>query len=299
MTQRPTRRCFTLITAGLAAIAAFGPAVRAEAASTGRKSPETRIADLEKRLGGRIGVAVVGVRSGPRWTHRQDERFPMASTFKVLAAAALLNRVDAGAESLDRLVRYRSRDLVTYSPETERHVKTGMTLADLCHAAVTRSDNTAGNLILQALGGPEAITAFARSLGDRDTRLDRWETALNEARPGDPRDTTTPAAMAADLRELLFGGSLSDASRERLAGWMIANTTGDARLRAGLPDDWRVGDKTGTGENGATADVAVIWPGDGEPVLAAVYMADTAASFDDRNRAFAEIGRILAADLDA
>jgi beta-lactamase class A len=174
-----------------------------------------------------------------------------------------------------------------------------MMLAEICTAAMTRSDNTAGNLILASLGGPGGVTAFARSLDDRVTRLDRWETELNEATPGDPRDTTTPAAMVANLHALLLGDRLSPAGRAQLTAWLADNRTGDAKLRAGVPAEWRVGDKTGGGDHGTMNEVAVVWPPDRAPLLVSIYMTGTEASFDDRNAAIAAIGRALPAALEA
>ena len=212
------------------------------------------LAEIESKLDGRLGVAVTDTQTGRQWRHRADERFPLCSTFKLLAAAAVLARVDRGQDDLSRRVRFASDEIVPYSPVTQSRVGgEGMTLAELCAAAMTQSDNTAGNLLLKSLGGPAGVTDFARTLGDSATRLDRWETALNEATPGDARDTTTPAAMAADLHALLADEKiLSPRAREQLTEWLVANRTGDARLRAGLPKDWRVGDKTGSGDHGPT-----------------------------------------------
>jgi beta-lactamase class A len=182
---------------------------------------------------------------------------------------------------------------VAYSPVTEHHAGgKGLTLQELCHAAITKSDNTAGNLLLAQIGGPRGLTAFARSLGDQHTRLDRIETGLNKGVPGDPRDTTTPRAMAGDLNQLVLGEALSPASRKQLGDWLLANTTGDARLRAGLPADWRVGDKTGTGDYGVTNDVAVVWPPGGEPLVITAYFAESKAS--NRNHVIAQVGAIAA-----
>nr|WP_297462093.1 class A beta-lactamase [uncultured Halomonas sp.] len=257
-----------------------------------------KVDGIEERLDARIGVAVLDTQTGHRWGHRADERFPMSSTFKALACGAVLARVDAGQESLERRIRFEASDLVTYSPITKDRVGgDGMTLAEICEAAVTLSDNTAGNLILETLGGPAGLTDFARSLGDDMTRLDRWETELNEATPGDPRDTTTPRAMANNLHALLFEGKLSEPSRDQLVSWLMASKTGDAKLRAGLPKDWRIGDKTGGGENGTTNDIAVIWPPGHEPLIVTVYITQTTASLDDRNAAIADIGRAIKATL--
>ena len=180
------------------------------------------LAELEKQRGGRLGVAVADTQSGKSASYRGDERFPMCSTFKMLATAALLARVDAGKEQLDRRIRFEAKDLVANSPVSMKHAGgEGMSLAEICEAAMTFSDNTAGNLMLANLGGPEGLTAYARSLGDTVTRLDRNEPDLNEALPGDPRDTTSPFAMAADLRTLVTGKALTAASKERLIGWLV------------------------------------------------------------------------------
>ncbi|MCW5773265.1 MAG: class A beta-lactamase [Rhodospirillaceae bacterium] len=280
---------------GFAALA--GSAVAAP--SLLRAQPEDGFAAaakaIEARLPARLGVFARDTGSGRHWAYRADERFPLCSTFKALAAGALLARVDAGRERLDRRIRYGAGDLVSYSPVTQKHVGAGMTLAALCEAAVTLSDNTAGNLILKSIGGPAGLTAFLRRLGDAKTRLDRWETALNSAIPGDPRDTTTPRAMAGSLAALVLGDRLSLGGRAQLAAWLRATKTGDAKLRAGVPKGWRVGDKTGGGGHGAMGDVAILWPPGRKPIVVAVYLTETAAGFDARNGAIAGIARALAA----
>jgi len=258
----------------------------------------TALADLERRVGGRLGVAALDTASGRQAGWRSAERFPMSSTFKFLAAALVLSRVDSGDERLDRRVVFSAKDLVTYSPVTQDHVGSGgMSVAETCEAAVTLSDNTAGNLLLASFGGPQALTAYARTLGDGLTRLDRIETELNEAAPGDPRDTTTPAAMLGDMQRLLVGDALSAGSRERLIGWLLASKTGAKRLRAGLPSDWRVGDKTGGGGNGTANDIAVAWPPGRAPILVVVYFTGSTISDDARSAVIAEAGRIAVASL--
>jgi beta-lactamase class A len=254
----------------------------------------TALSEIERRANGRLGVTILDTGTGARLSHRGGERFALLSTFKVLAAALILKRVDTGEDKLDRHVTYHESDLVAYSPETKKNVASGMTLAAICEASITLSDNTAGNLMLASFGGPPALTAFMRALGDPVTRLDRIETALNEARPGDPRDTTSPDAMADTLRTLLVGDALSPNSRRQLAGWMISSKTGDARLRAGLPAGWRCGDKTGTSERTAN-DVAIIWPPGRSPLIVASYLAESSAMPMDKNAAHAEVGRIAAA----
>ncbi|RZU41573.1 class A beta-lactamase [Edaphobacter modestus] len=254
----------------------------------------TTLAALETRSKGRLGVAIL-FPSGKQVTHRADERFPMCSTFKFLAASLILQRVDQGKEHLDRAVAFSKSDLVTYSPETEKHAGGSMTVAELSKAALTLSDNTAANLLLASFGGPPALTAFARSIGDPLTRLDRNETTLNESTPGDPRDTTTPNAMLANLQRIFFGNVLKPASRQQLTDWMLANTTGKPKFVAGLPSTWKVADKTGSGEHGSNNDIGVLYPPDGEPIFITSYLTETAISTDERNAIHADIASAIAA----
>jgi len=254
---------------------------------------------LESESGGRLGVCVLDTATGARHVHRGDERFPMCSTFKVLAAAAILARVDAGKEQLARRITFDASALVTYSPVTEKRAGgDGMTLAEICDAAVTLSDNTAANLLLAAIGGPPGLTAFVRGLGDVVTRLDRNEPSLNEALPDDPRDTTTPNAMASSLQALILGtAALSAASREQLTAWLLANKTGDTRLRAGLAKDWRVGDKTGSGARGTANDVAVIWPPNKPPIVITAYLTGATVSTTQQNATLASVARAVSAGI--
>ena len=275
--------------AGVASQAFGAGAARADAL-------EKQLAAIEAEVGGRLGVAMLDTASGHVRGRRMHERFPMCSTFKLLLASAVLTRKDHGEEDLARRVVYSHAQVVSYSPVSgPRAGGEGMTIAELCEAALTRSDNTAANLLLESIGGPPVITAFARGLGDALTRLDRNETTLNEAIPGDSRDTTTPAAMVANMRALLLGERLSAASREQLIAWLVANKTGDARLRAGLPKDWRVGDKTGTGDRGTANDIAIVWPTGRAPILVATYLTGaTRASSAQRDAAIAQVGACVA-----
>ncbi|MBY2983381.1 class A beta-lactamase [Rhizobium leguminosarum] len=265
-----------------------------ESAGEGEDNIEHRLAALEKRTGGRLGVSVLDTETSISFGYRGSEAFPMCSTFKALAAAFVLARGDKGEENLDRRVSYGKDKLVDYSPISEKHAGTdGMTLAELCEAAVTVSDNTAGNLLLESFGGPAGLTDWLRSIGDGTTRLDRTEPTLNEGRKGDPRDTTTPDAMLDTLGNLTLGSVLAEASSDRLIAWLVASTTGKERLRAGLPADWKVGDKTGTGPNGSLGDIAVIWPPDRGPIVAAVYISETTVPVKELNPLFAEVGRMI------
>jgi beta-lactamase class A len=252
-------------------------------------------ANLENANGGRLGVAVFDVATGANSGHRSTELFPMCSTFKLLAAAAILKRVEAGQDSLERRIPFAASDLVVNSPTTSARVREGsLTLAEICEAAMIVSDNTAGNLLLASLGGPAGLTTFARSLGDQTTRLDRIEPDLNQALPGDPRDTTSPAAMLGNLRSLVLGDVLSQMSRRQLTAWLLGNKTGDTRLRARLPKDWRVGDKTGAGEHGTTNDVGLFWPPDRDAVIVCAYLTTSPGSPEQRNATLAAVGEAVA-----
>lgn len=240
----------------------------------------SELESLEDSLGGRLGVAVLNTGTGRRFSYRGDQRFPLCSTFKLLLAAAVLQLVDAGELKLFRQIAFSSGDLVPNSPFCNAlGPVSSASVKDLCRAAVAESDNTAANLLLAVLGGPAAITDLARSLGDEMTRLDRWEPELNEALPDDERDTTTPDAMMMSLKHILFEGLLSDSSRKLFLEWMLACTTGFKRIRSGVPGYWAVGHKTGTGRNGSMADVGIVCPPAQPPVLLAIYVRDSTASF--------------------
>ena len=254
------------------------------------------IAGLERRHGGRLGVAILDTANGEPIAYRGGERFALCSTFKFLAAAFVLARVDRKEESLTRRIVYAKAELVPYSPITGKHAGAGgLTVGEICEAAITLSDNTAGNLMLDSFGGPAGLTAYLRSLGDSVTRPDRREPTLNEAKPGDPRDTTTPLAMLEILRKTVLGDALSAPSREQLTAWLLACKTGDKRLRAGVPKAWRVGDKTGTGDNNATNDIAVLWPPGRPPIIVTAYYSEARASDDERSAVLAEVGRLASA----
>ena len=255
------------------------------------------LAQLERTSSGRLGVSVLDTATGERSGRRADERFPMCSTFKFLLASAVLRRVDLREETLERAVPVPQAPLLPNSPLTGPHAGGEMSVGELCQAALTRSDNTAANLLLESMGGPAALTQFARSIGDPVTRLDRTEIALNEARAGDPRDTTSPAAMAADLKAVLLGVVLSQSSRARLTSWMEASVTGLGRLRAQLPAGWRAADKTGSNGADTTNDIAVLWPAGRPPVIVAAYITECSGPESKRGAMLAEIGRRVSESL--
>ena len=254
-----------------------------------------KLAALETKNGGRLGVSILDLETQARAGHRESERFAMCSTFKFLAAACVLSRVDRGLERLDRRLTFTAADLMPNSPITKAHVADGMTMAELCEAAVTVSDNTAANLMLASYGGPGGWTAYARSIGDQVSRLDRMEPQLNDWKFGDVRDTTSPAAMTDDLRKVVLGDALSAASRDRIAAWLVASKTGGKRLRAGLPAAWKVGDKTGTSATDIANDIAVVWPPGRAPLIVSCYFAGAPLTDEQRNAAIAEVGAIATA----
>ncbi|MGK5065389.1 class A beta-lactamase [Janthinobacterium sp. LB3P112] len=241
------------------------------APATSLAAAQTQLAALEQAAGGRLGVAAWRQGSELRVAYRADERFPLASTFKAMLAGAVLARSVSQPGLLEQHVRYEKKELVTYSPITEKHLADGMSVADLCAATLQYSDNSAANFLMTLLGGPQAVTAFARSIGNTVFQLERWETELNSAIPGEVRDTASPASMAHSLQQLLLGNSLPAPQRQQLDAWMRGNTTGDKRIRAGVPAGWQVADKTGSGAYGSVNDIGVAYPASGAPLVIAVY----------------------------
>lgn len=240
-------------------------------------------AALEVASGGRLGVTLLNTGTGWRTGNRQDERFPMCSTFKFVLSAAVLHLADQGRLSLDVRVAVRQQDMLSHAPVTTRHIGKDVTVRDLCRATMITSDNPAANLLLGMVGGPAGVTAFLRANGDAVTRNDRLEPEMNRFAPGDPRDTTSPAAMAASLQRFVLGDVLKPASKQQLADWLIDNETGDARLRAGLSKAWRVGDKTGSNGEDTTNDIAILWPlAGGAPWVLTSYLQG--ATVDDAGR---------------
>ena len=250
--------------------------------------------DMERRLGSRVGLSVLDTGSGKTVFWRGDERFAMCSSFKWLLAASVLSCADQGKLSLAEKIPYTAAALLPHSPVTQAHLKEGgMAIEGLCAAAVEESDNGAANLLLKRIGGPAEVTAYARSLGDNTTRLDRTEPRLNDNLPGDPRDTTTPNAMIKTMKTVWMGDALRPSSREKLLDWLRDCQTGVHRLRAGLPASWKEGDKTGTGDRGAAVDDAIIWPPGRSPILAAAYLSDSKKPVETLEAAFAEIGGMI------
>jgi beta-lactamase class A len=268
-----------------------------------RAEPSSELKTLEAKAGGRLGVCILDTRTGGHVGHRMDERFAMCSTFKLPLAAIVMREADLGRLRLTDTIRFSQKDTVPFAPVTGAHLERGeMTIGALAEAAQVTSDNVAANLLVRHLGGPAAFTRVLRSVGDRTTRLDRFEPALNLVLPGEVHDTTTPRAMAATVSKFLAGDLLTEASRERLIEWMVATRTGDKRIRAGLPGTWRAGDKTGTaladGMTDKYNDVAIAWPPGKAPIVVAAYFdTDTRSTEmrDEDQAVLADVGRIAAA----
>lgn len=274
----------------LAVAAALAPAARSASADRALKA-------LHKRVGGRLGVHILDSQSGRRIAYDDDSRYAMASTFKLMLAAALLWQVDKKAFTLAHELAISAEDVMPTSPEVEAKLKTGassMSVRDLCAAIVVSSDNAAANILLKGIGGPSAFTTFMRSMGDEKTRLDRTELDLNANLPDDPRDTTTPRAMVDSMLRVFTQDVITMASRALLIDWMMQSRTGLDRVRAGIPKSWQVGDKTGTGPRGAFNDLAIAWPPGRRPIFIAVYMSESKLPANDLAVAHADIGRLVA-----
>ena len=247
--------------------------------------------------GGRLGLAAIDTGTGQRLMLDAGARYPMCSTFKWILAAAVLQRVDRGELDLAKMVRFSEADLLDYAPVVKANLAAGaLSVEQLCTAAVELSDNSAANLLLPQVGGPQGVTRFIRAGGDQVTRLDRYEPELNIFKPDDPRDTTLPYAMALLMQRVLTDDVLTEESRDKLIAWMVASTTGTKRLRAGLPGDWRVGDKTGTSGAGQFNDVAIAFPPGRKPILIAAYL-DAPATLDAAkgDAALAKVGALVGA----
>ncbi|MES2026825.1 MAG: class A beta-lactamase [Pseudomonadota bacterium] len=260
---------------------------------------QQELAKLEASAHGRLGVSAINTANGARVQYRADERFPFCSTFKAIAAAAILKKSESNHQLLQQRVSYTKEEVEKsgYAPITGKHIAEGMTIAELCAATLQYSDNAAANFLMKELGGPSAVTAYARTIGDDTFRLDRWEPELNTAIPGDLRDTSTPAAMEKSLQKLTLGDALAHPQREQFVAWLQGNTTGGKRILAGVPKGWIVGDKTGTGSYGTTNDVGVIWQAKGAPIVAAIYFTQNEKDARPRDDVIASATRILVSAL--
>lgn len=259
---------------------------------------EKKIATLESSANGRLGVCAVETASNKSLCYRANECFPLCSTFKVIDVAAILKKSMTDPGLLKKRIMYTKSDLVTtWNPITEQYVGEGMTIEELCAAAMSYSDNSAANFLANQLGGPSAVTAFARSIGDAAFRLDHLEPDVNSAIPADPNDTTTPQAMTISLRKIMLGDLLSLNLRKQLQTWFKANTTGNTCIRAGVPIGWTVGDKTGSGDYGTRNDIAVLWPTKGSPIVLSIYFTQFQKEAPKRDDVIAATTQIVMDEL--
>jgi beta-lactamase class A len=297
----PSRRAL-LVAAALLPLSACGTDDRSASGSSpapvhrSAGSPDiSQFAALERKHGARLGVYALATGTGATVAYRADERFAFCSNFKTLAAAAVLHRNPLG--HLGKRVSYTKADVNSISPITEHHVATGMTIRQLCDAAIRYSDGTAGNLLMRDIGGPAQLTAYLRGLGDTVSRMDDYEPKLNRIHPRDPRDTTTPRAIAADHQKLVLGDALTADKRALLKGWLVRNTTGGKRIRAGLPRGWAVADKTGTGDYGRANDIAIVWPPGAAPIVVAIMSDRSGYNTPPKDALIAETTRRIVSAL--
>jgi len=291
----PTRR--SVLAGALAHGLGLGLAGTAPAFAVddGAAAFERELEKIESRIGGTIGAAALDTASGRLLAFNAEQRMAMCSVFKLPLAAAVAARVDAGGLRWDQPVRFTRKDLVPYAPLVQAHLEAGvLSIRELCAAAVELSDNVAANLLLSLIGGPAGLTAFMRESGDTVTRLDRNEPELNSNLPDDLRDTSSPRALVESMQRLLLGPRLAAPSRAALIAWLTNSRTGLQRLRAGLPADWRAGDKTGTGPRGAVNDAAIAWPAGRAPILIAVLMSGSPHPAALLGEAHAQIARLVA-----
>lgn len=257
-------------------------------------SVQAQLARLEASTGGRLGIAAINLGNNQRIQYHANEYFPMGCTSKVIGVAAILKKSMTDNQLLQETIKYKKSDLSNWNPITEKHLSEGMTIAELCKAAISYSDNTAMNLLTKELGGPAGLNAFARSINDKDFKLDHWWPDEALASPASGEDRTTPAAMEESLRKLIFGDVLATPQREMLISWLKSNVTGDARIRAGVPKNWTVGDKTGSGFNyGITNDIAVLWPPKCNPIVVTMYYSNKDKKAAKRDDLIASATRIV------
>ncbi|MCX4756832.1 class A beta-lactamase [Kitasatospora purpeofusca] len=304
MNRRPGRR---QVLGGIAAAAATVTVLSGEGRAFAQESPAPggeltdRLRTLEGAYSARLGVFAKDIATGRTVAYRAHEPFPLCSTFKTIAVAAVLRDLDRDGTFLARRLHYTAKDVTDsgYAPITglPANLEAGMTVEELCAAALQYSDNAAANLLLRELGGPESITRFCRSIGDRVTRLDRWEPALNSAEPGRLTDTTSPHALGLTYARLTLGPTLGARDRQRLTKWLLGNTTGANRLRAGLPSTWAVAEKTGTGNYGTTNDAGVTWPQSVGPIVLTVLSTKHAPDAPADEPLIAAAARLVATAL--
>ena len=278
---------------GIVLLAATGCSLSAHAAFD-QQTLQKKIEMLENKSGGKLGLTIVDTSDGTTYSWRGDEKFPLCSTSKVMVVAAILKKSESDTNLLAKKITINKSDMVNYNPITSKYIDSSMTITELSKAALQYSDNAAMNKLLSYLGGPRYATQFARTIGDKAYRLDRNEPGLNTAIPGDSRDTTTPSAMADTLNKLILGTALKKEQKAKLTEWMKGNTTGLNSIKAGLPAEWTVADKTGSGDYGTTNDIAVIWPKNHAPVILTTYFTQPEKDASARKDVLASAAKLIA-----
>lgn len=263
------------------------------ASSTQFTTVEKEIKSIEKKLSAQVGVTILSVETGESWDYKGNETFPLTSTFKTIACAKLLHDYDSGSLDINNKVKVKESDIVEYSPVMKNYIDQEITLSHACQSTMYTSDNTAANIIIKSVGGTQSITNFVRNIGDKQTRLDRIEPELNEGASNDPRDSTTPNAISNTLNKLLFSSVLSNSSKNKLKEWMINNQVTGRLLRSVLPEKWGIADRSGAGGFGARSITAIVWPQKESPIILSIYIAQTDASMDERNKAIVTIGKSI------
>lgn len=269
--------------------------VMAANVSAKTNSIEPKFAQLGKETGVNLGISAIDMANNHIIAYQAEKRFPIQSTFKLVLVSAILKESMAHPDLLNQKMTYSKQDLVVWSPITEKHVEEGMTISELCAATIRYSDNAAANLLMKKLGGPKAVTQFARSIGDKSFRVDNWEDNLN-SNPKDIHDSSTPGAMTQTLQKILLGHVLAPHQREQLFAWMKGNTTGDTRIRAGVPKGWIVADKTGTGDYGISNDIGLIFPPNGAPIVVAIYSNQNKKDAVRRDEVVASAAKMIVDD---
>lgn len=237
---------------------------------------------IESDYGVKLGVYAFDTETNKEVTYNADNRFAYCSTFKSLISGAILQKYSS--DQLKQVIKYSQKDVLSYAPVTKNHVDKGMTIEELCDAAVRFSDNTAANLLLNLIGGPSGFKSALNQLGDKVTEPARIELELNAATPGDTRDTSTPRQLAIDLKEYTTGNILTDDKKKVLINWMSGNAKGDKLIRAGAPKDWIVSDKSGSGSYGTRNDIAIVMPPNKKPIFVAILSSKNTkdAKYDDK-----------------
>jgi beta-lactamase class A len=261
------------------------------------KNTNIKLEKIESHYHGRLGISAINTKTGETINYRGNERFPMCSTWKLIVVSAVLHKSMSKPNYLEKIIHYKNSDIVSgYSPYTKKNLKTGMTIIELCKAAIF-SDNTAANLLAKEIGGVQGLNRFSRSIDDKKFRLSRLEPYLNTAYPHDSRDTTTPKAMSKSIVELIFGNTLGKIQKKLLTTWLKDNPTGSHRISSGIPSNWVSGDKTGTCSYGTTNDIGIIYPSGSKPIILSVYFTQKNKNDTPKDSIIKKVTKLIVKDI--